>query len=238
MEKDIVIYKIYLITLFVAYLVTILFNVEMFTLKRIISLVFGIGYCILAMLCLWGSFLISSNSKKGFLYGIILGFIIFIYSVLECFLPGGFILKNLRVVNLIYPIFGVLLILMGINVLYIKKEVIEIEDNSIHKLSHNKSRIKEMNSNNKENIDEISLYDGLIVDGYIKNVLLEDDHYSLEIEYLYEGEKYIFYYEGIDCDVSDVLDKKKLRRINVYLPSNSPEYAQIDEELLMYMINN
>ena len=116
MEKDIVIYKIYLFTLFVAYLVTILFNVEMFTLKRIISLVFGIGYCILAMSCLWGSFLINSNSKKGFLFGIVLGVIIFIYSVLECFLPGGFILKHLRVINLIYPIFGGLLILTGINI--------------------------------------------------------------------------------------------------------------------------
>lgn len=236
MKKDIIVYKIYLYILFVAYLVTILFNLEMFTFQRILSFVFGVGYCILALVCLWFSFMVNSNSRKSFFSGIIFGFVVFVYSVLECFLPGGFVIKHLRIINLIYPIFGVLLILLGINVLYVRKEEEELLENSLHRHSHSISKRKEIK--NKKSIDDIFLYEGLVVDGYIKDVVLIDDKYSLEIEYLYDGEKYIFNYGEFEEDISNILDKKNLRRISIYLPDESPEYAQIDEELLMYMINN
>ncbi|MBQ7105666.1 MAG: hypothetical protein IJN90_07410 [Bacilli bacterium] len=81
---------------------------------------------------------------------------------------------------------------------------------------------------------------GIVVNGYINNVLYnpEIDKYCLEIIYTFEGEQYVFYYRNITRDITYELDAKNLRKINVYLPNNSPEYAQIDEELLWYMIEN
>lgn len=236
MKKDVIVYKIYLYILFVAYLVTILFNLDMFTFKRTISFVFGVGYCILALVCLLFSFTINSNEKKGFFSGIIFGGIVFFYSILECFLPGGFIINNLRIINLIYPIFGILLILIGINVLFVRKENELLEEMLPHRLSHSSTRKKEISF--KNDVENLSLYEGMVVDGYINDVILLDDKYSLEIEYLYDGEKYIFYYGSFEENINGILDKKKIRRVNVYLPEDSPDYAQIDEDLLMYMINN
>lgn len=81
---------------------------------------------------------------------------------------------------------------------------------------------------------------GTVVNGYINDVLYnpEINQYCLEITYFYEGEQYVFYYRNIDRDITYELDTKNLRKINVYLPNNSPEFAQIDEELLWYMIEN
>lgn len=81
---------------------------------------------------------------------------------------------------------------------------------------------------------------GIVVNGYINNVLYnpEINKYCLEIVYPFEGEQYVFYYRNITRDITYELDTKNLRKINVYLPNGSPDYAQIDEELLWYMIEN
>ena len=109
-----------------------------------------------------------------------------------------------------------------------------------HSVSHNASRKKESKQKDFKYNEGENNMNGTVVNGYISGVVFDDTVgvFCLEIEYDYNGEGYVFYYGNFDIDITPILDQKDLRKINVFLPDNNPEFAQIDEELLFFRINN
>lgn len=71
---------------------------------------------------------------------------------------------------------------------------------------------------------------GIIVNGNIIDAVRVGENCSIGIEYEYKDEIYEFYIDGFPLEVIDKIINKKNINIKVYINSNHPELARVDEE--------
>lgn len=253
MKKEIASFKVDIIVVLIAYVVIVLTNMQMFTSNEIGGIMYGIGIIFIFGVTLYNLILIDKNLEKSLKVGLVNGLVIVFYFVIESFLPGPAIISNFRIVGWIFLINGIMIFRRANKLLkWIndpRKNIALNAKNSNHRGGYrmnNDANISNYNDTYGKNVEgysdnsQSSISDGIVVNGYIKDVVFDatSQVYYLEIEYNFEGDTYVFYYRGFNVDITPILDQKDLRKINVYLPGNSPEFAQIDEELLLYRINN
>lgn len=239
MKKEELVYKINLIIVVISYVLIISFNLGIFNINKPIDLFYGIGCIIMLILSGYTLYLSKKKYELSLYIGRVLGIIIVIFLLVDTLIPYHVIIKNLRLINAVILLDSILISVnacKNLNILNGKVDTSKDKKSNKHSVSHNTSR---KNAKKKYNEGEKNM-NGTVVNGYISGVVFDDTVgvFCLEIEYDYEGEGYVFYYGNFEIDITPILEQKDLRKINVFLPDNNPEFAQIDEELLFFRINN
>lgn len=237
--KEKVIYIINLIIMVISYVLTISFNIKIFNINTPIDLFYGVGCIIICLLCIYVLNLTKKKMELSLYIGRILGVIILVFLLLDSIIPYTIIIKNMRIINAVILIDAILISINAHKSLEIINGKVE-EEKKEHNVSHGVSRRKEKKKNSLKYNEGEKNMNGIVVNGYITQVVFDDavGVFCLEIEYTFNNEVYVFYYGNFDIDITPILDQKDLRKINVFLPESNPEFAQIDEELLFYRINN
>lgn len=243
MKKEKLVYIINLVIIVISYVLVISFNLGIFNINKPIDLFYGVGCIIMLLLSSYTLYLSKKKYELSLYRGRILGIIILIFLLVDSMLPYHIIIKNLRFINAVILFDSILISVnahKNLNILNGKNSDSKNKKNNGHSVSHNSSRKREITKREYRYNEGEKNMDGTVVNGYISSVVFDDvvGVYCLEIEYDYEGEGYVFYYGNFDIDITPILDQKNLRKINVFLPGDNPEFAQIDEELLFHRINN
>ena len=243
MAKEKLMYIVNLVIIVISYVLTISFNLGIFNIDKPIDLFYGIGCIIMLGLSSYTLYLSKKKYELSLYIGRVLGIIILLFLLVDSLIPYHIIIKNLRIINAVILFDSILISVnanKNLNILNGKIDKSKNKKNSGHSVSHNASRKKESKQKDFKYNEGENNMNGTVVNGYISGVVFDDTVgvFCLEIEYDYNGEGYVFYYGNFDIDITPILDQKDLRKINVFLPDNNPEFAQIDEELLIFRINN
>jgi len=230
-------YVLNLIAIFVCYVLIIIFNQHLLDVSNLINFGYGIIMILFMFLICIVALLIKNNIDISIKYAKIIGPIISIFSFCESFFPAGYAITNLNFLNLIILVFGFVLYYSANKICYSLE--LKHRDN-LHGIydASNKGGLDNFSNNLYSN--DINNKKDCVVMGYINDVVYDDvtNNFFIEIVYEYNEDVYTFYVGKFDSDISNILDEKNLRNIEVFLQYNLPDLAQIDEDYLRYKLES
>jgi len=113
MEKKVKNYRNNLIIIFICYVLTIFFNLQLFDSSDILHLLYGISMIVLSVLTLYCLTLINKNIILSAKIATIIGPIMTVMNFFEGFNSGNSFIKNFRVSGWFFLIGGILIFNTG-----------------------------------------------------------------------------------------------------------------------------
>jgi len=241
MRKEFANYMVNLIVVFIVLVLIILCNYNtMFQNHELIPTIYSIVFFIITIFILIAILNVKDNIAYSIEITKVLCPILIFMTFAESFIPlnpksifdSTQIITNFRFLIWVPIIDGIIIIKDSIKIGNILKNCNNTNVQNVTSQNYDQNQWS-FNYSYNDNQD-VSSNVSMLVDGYITDVIFDNQtqSYFLEIRYQYCNELYTFYIGDFYYDVSSILDSRNLRDIKVYIETNNPELARIDEENL------